>query len=71
MMITRTCTLTQTVNTMDLPVTDEQMSAWESGVFIQEAMPDLPAEYREFIKTGVTPETWNNMFDFNEEDDEK
>jgi hypothetical protein len=56
---------------MNLPVTDEQMSAWESGVFIQDAMPDLPAEYREFIKTGVTPETWNNMFNFNEEDDEK
>ena len=67
MMITRTCILTQNVNTMDLPVTDEQLAAWESGVFIQDAMPNLPVEYREFIKTGITPETWEKMFGSEEE----
>ena len=30
--------------------------------FIQQAFPTLNAEQREFIKTGVTPEEWKEVF---------
>jgi transcriptional regulator with XRE-family HTH domain len=54
---------------MELNVTQEQLTAWESGVNIQVAMPQLDADEREFIKTGVTPTEWNELF--GEEEDEE
>jgi hypothetical protein len=54
---------------MELNVTQEQLTAWESGVNIQVAMPQLNADEREFIKTGVTPTEWNELF--GEEEDEE
>ena len=56
-------------NTMELNVTQEQLTAWESGVHIQVAMPQLNAEEREFTKTGMTPTEWEELFG-EEEDDE-
>ena len=49
-------------NTMELNVTQEQLTAWESGVHIQVAMPQLNAEEREFVKTGMTPTEWEELF---------
>ena len=60
--ITRTCPLTQKTNTMVMDVTPEQISRWEAGELIQDVMPDLTRDEREFIKSGVTPETWKEMF---------
>jgi hypothetical protein len=37
----------------------EQISRWRTGELIQDAMPNLSADDREFIKTGITPEEWN------------
>ena len=56
-------------NTMELNVTQEQLTAWESGVNIQVAMPQLNAEEREFVKTGMTPTEWEELF--GEEEDEE
>ena len=56
-------------NTMELNVTQEQLTAWENGMNIQQAMPDLSAEEREFVKTGMTPTEWNELF--GEEEDEE
>ena len=56
-------------NTMELNVTQEQLTAWESGVHIQVAMPQLNAEEREFVKTGMTPTEWEELF--GEEEDEE
>jgi len=50
------------VNTMDIPVTVEQLAAWDSGTLIQNAMPNLTPDQREFIMTGITPEQWVEMF---------
>ena len=33
-----------------------------SGVSIQNAMPNISAEDREFIKTGVTTQEWDDTF---------
>ena len=62
MKIARLSPRTNTWNVMDIPVTHEQMDAWESGVLIQNAMPDLMPDEREFIMTGFTPADWAAMF---------
>ena len=63
MKITRKCQLTGAVNTMDLDVDDDQMTRYESGDgLIQNIFPNLNADEREFIKTGVTAEVWDAMF---------
>lgn len=49
-------------NAREIPVTQEQLDAWNSGVLIQNAMPNLSADDREFIKTGITPEEWEDLF---------
>ena len=69
MQITRTSMISGNTNTMELNVTQEQLTAWESGVNIQVAMPQLNADEREFVKTGMTPTEWNELF--GEEEDEE
>ena len=49
-------------NVMDIDVTEEQIASWRGGQLIQNAMPNLSADEREFIKTGITPEEWENTF---------
>ena len=59
MLITRRSPLSGKVNTRDIPVTEAQLANWEAGMLIQNAMPNLSADDREFIKTGITPEEWD------------
>ena len=40
---------------------DEQYAAWMGGVLIQNAFPNLTADEREFIKTGIPPVEWNEF----------
>jgi hypothetical protein len=55
--------LTKKVHTMDLPVTMEQINRWQlDGVLIQDAFPNLNADEREFLKTGITKEEWAAAF---------
>lgn len=63
MKITRKSPFTGTVNTMDIDVTDVQIERWKSGTLIQNAMPNLSADEREFIMTGITPEEWQATFE--------
>jgi len=69
MQITRISMFTNKVHTMDINVTQEQISSWENGTLIQDAMPNLSADEREFIKTGVTPSEWSEFFGEEDEDD--
>jgi hypothetical protein len=62
MIITRTSTLSGHISSMDIDVTLEQMASWEQGELVQNAMPNLSADEREFIMTGITPTEWNEMF---------
>ena len=50
------------MNSMNISVTDEQVERWERGELIQQAMPAISAEEREFIMTGITPDEWNKVF---------
>jgi len=68
--ITRKSPLTGKVTIMDLPVTVAQLELWQvKRVLIQDAMPQLTNEQREFIMTGYTPEDWAVMFPPEEEEE--
>jgi len=60
--ITRKSMFTDVTRTIDLPITEEQLTLWEEGMLIQKAMPNLSPDQREFIMTGVTSEEWNEAF---------
>ena len=63
MIIKRTSQVSGITREFDLPVTLEQMGRYESGLeTIQDIFPHLTDDEREFIKTGITAEEWDNMF---------
>ncbi len=62
MLITRTSPVTGIQKTREINVTIEQLKAWESGQLIQDAMPNLTADEREFIISGCTPDDFETLF---------
>lgn len=63
MKVTRVSQLTGKENTMELNVTKEQMTRFINGEgYIQTIFPNLSPEEREFLKSGITPQEWNEMF---------
>jgi len=63
MIIRRTSEFSGITREFDLPVTIEQMGRFESGLeTIQDVFPHLSVDDREFIKTGITAEEWDQMF---------
>ena len=62
MEITRKSAFTGITRTIDLPITEEQMVSFNKGELIQVAFPQLTADQREFILTGVTSEEWDDMY---------
>jgi len=68
MKLTRTSPLSGKKNTLDIDVTREQITDWERGSLIQDAMPNLTPDEMEFIKTGITSEERNELFGDAEED---
>lgn len=63
MKIVRTCPFTGKVNEREIAVTEAQLIDWEvKGTLIQDAMPYLSADDREFIISGITPEEWAKLF---------
>jgi len=59
MEITRTSMFTGVSHTREIDITEKQLATWRSGALIQHAMPNLSADDREFIMTGITPEEWD------------
>ena len=62
MKITRKSPFTGVEHTMDLPVTDSQLACWYAGDSIQDVMPHLTADQREFLMTGITSDEWDAAF---------
>ena len=69
---TKISDLTGATNTRSIEdVTREQVEAYyattrnrfKAPILIQDAFPNLSDDDREFIKTGITPEEWDNAFD--------
>jgi len=47
---------------MDLPVTMEQIQRWENGGLVQDVFPQLNADQREFLISGMLPREWEKLF---------
>lgn len=63
MIIERRSIMSGEWNEMDLPITAEQFQRYENGEGkVQDIFPDLPAELREFIMSGITPDEWKKNF---------
>lgn len=62
MKVTRTSPFTQITRTLDLDITEAQVEAYANGVLLQVAFPNLSADDREFYKTGITGEEWDQVF---------
>jgi hypothetical protein len=62
MKITRQSPISGEIRTFDLDITEEEILNYQNGALIQDAFPRLNADEREFIKTGITGEEWNFVF---------
>lgn len=63
MLITRTSRHSGETRTLDIDVTLEQLDRYyKGGTLIQHAFPNITAAEREFIKTGITQEEWDEIF---------
>ena len=55
MKITRTSPLTGKTSTLEIDITPKQYERWTKGESIQDVVPHLSPEMREFILTGLMP----------------
>ena len=63
MIVEKKSPLTGKMNSMDLPITLQQMqNYYHKGFSIQKAFPDLTPDEREFFKTGITPTEYAGRF---------
>jgi hypothetical protein len=68
MKIHRISPKTGMLNTMDIDITLDQIDRWQNGELIQNVMPNISAEQREFIISGLLPEEFEDIF--KEEEDQ-
>ena len=63
MLITKASRISGNVSSMDLNITIEQFARIESGIeLIQNIVPHLSSDEREFLITGITPQEWDKLF---------
>ena len=62
MLIAKTSSLTSRTHEMEIDVSDKQIALWMEGALIQDVMPNLSPDEREFIMTGITPADWDEAF---------
>ena len=61
MLITKFSPHSMRDNTREIDVSQSQLDRWKAGELIQNVMPHLSADDREFLMTGLTPEDWEEM----------
>lgn len=63
MQITRKSVISGIQRTVEIPVNPEDFMAWQAGYGnIQDLMPYLSMDHREFILSGITAEEWDAAF---------
>jgi hypothetical protein len=67
-LLTKKSMFTGSWNQREINVTEEQVNRWQTGELIQDVMPNLSADDREFLMTGSTPDEWNEAFGGDEDD---
>jgi len=64
MRIVRKSSTSNKINLMEIAITPHEykigLQEWMAGKYIQDAFPTLSTDEREFIKTGITPEEWDD-----------
>jgi hypothetical protein len=50
-------------------VEESAYERWNAGAFIQDAMPHLSEGDREFLISGTSPEGWDELFKYDDDDD--
>tara|TARA_R110001592_G_scaffold151652_2_gene378424 strand:+ start:827 stop:1027 length:201 start_codon:yes stop_codon:yes gene_type:complete len=58
MLVGKRSMMSGTLNEMNIEVSEKQITLWQEGALIQDVMPDLSADEREFLMTGITPSEW-------------
>lgn len=70
MIITRIDPFTQKENSQEINVTEQQLDQWRNGGRnIQDVMRHLTDDEREFIMTGIMPDSWDELFKGKEDED--
>jgi len=63
MIIERISKLSGLTHAREIAVTEEQYARWQANEgLIQDIMPDVSREDREFLISGVTPEEWEAAY---------
>lgn len=63
MIITRIDPFTQKEHSQEIDVTEQQLDQWRNGGRnIQDVMRHLTDDEREFIMTGIMPDSWDEIF---------
>jgi hypothetical protein len=62
MLIRKKSVLTDEWHTMDLPVAQADIDAWQNGGLIQNVFPYLTSSERQFLMSGVTDAEWEKAF---------
>ena len=63
MKVTRKDPFTGITSTLELPITEAQLDQWRvGGRNIQDVMRHLSANQREFLMTGIMPNSWEDVF---------
>lgn len=70
MIVEKLCPYCGKTGTLEIS-NEKAYESWQNGTLIQRAFPELSAEEREFIITGLCPECQTKIFNFEEEDEEK
>lgn len=62
-LVNRTCILDgQDYEHLVKGAKEADVPKWRSGAYIQDAMPHVSVEDREFLISGITPTYWNEIF---------
>jgi hypothetical protein len=63
MQVTKQSRISGKISSMDLDITSDQLERINLKIeLIQNIVPNLSSEQREFLITGITPEEWNELF---------
>ena len=62
MVIEKIHPFTGKINELDLNITQEQLDRWANGEHIQNVMPNLSADEREFLISGLLPGEYDDLF---------
>jgi hypothetical protein len=60
-LITKMSPLSGLENTLEVDCDVIDYALWIRGMLIQDAMPDLPIDHREFLISGIYPGEWEDF----------